>query len=266
MEEPQSQTTPSATSQPTVELGKADRFKRSFFQILIGCLIGAAIIAITAVLIGSFSDILARALGTIAVVALHAMLSFSYISETEKRNKKDGGRSIDLFSNFVFVLIIFSFITSLFALWQLLGGEVALRLFGVYGVLLFATMHADVMYRIRRFDSKLDGVVTANYVSMAVVVIMLTFVIFSNELADLGDAFYRILAAVGIIDATLSITAIIMHKLYLQKHPDAAAMYGSENTVRSKGFLSNPFVVLILIYLVLQVVAALIGVVMTARN
>jgi hypothetical protein len=32
-----------------------------------------------------------------------------------------------------------------------------------------------------------------------------------------------LLAALGIIDATMTITAIIMHKMYLQKHPAVAA-------------------------------------------
>src|SRR3989344_5441087 len=121
-------------------LSKTDRFKRIFFQILIGYLLGAAAVAVIAVLVGSFNDTLGRALGTIAVVALHAVLSFSYITEAEKRDKKDGGRSIELFSNTVFTLIVVSFITSVFAIWQLLDGTITLKLYMSYGVLLFATL------------------------------------------------------------------------------------------------------------------------------
>jgi hypothetical protein len=240
----------------TKPLGKADKFKRSFFQILIGCLLGAASIAVIAVLVGSFNDVLGRALATIGVVALHASLGFSYISETEKRNKKDGGRSVEVFGDAVFVLVIFSFITSVFAIWQLLDGGIAIKLYMLYGVLLFATLHADVLYRIRRFTKNIDAVVSANYFFMLLVVLMLSLVIFSDA-SGLGEMFYRILAAAGIVDATLSITAIIMHKLHLQKHPELAT--GQEASAQSKSFLRNPLVVLLLIFLLFQVVGSFIG-------
>ena len=240
-------------------LNRAERFKRSFFQILIGCLLGAAAIAVIAVLVGSFNDTLGRALGTIAMVAIHAILSFSYISETEKRDKKDGGRSTELFSNTVFVLIVVSFITSVFAIWQLLDGSLTLKLYMSYGVILFATLHADVLYRIRGFEKRIDNVVTANYFFMAIVVAMLFVIIFSDSPSDLGEFYYRLLAAVGIIDATITITAIIMHKLYLQKHPVLAASSAQTPTAQSKNFWKNPLVILLLIFLAFQVIGTIIG-------
>jgi len=242
------------TEQP---LSKAGRFKRSFFQVLIGCLLGAAAIAVIAVLVGSFNDTLGRALGTIAMVAIHAILSFSYITEIEKRGKKDVGRSIELFSNTVFVLIVVSFITSVFAIWQLLGGSLTAKLYMSYGVLLFATLHADILYRIRSFDKRIDSVVTVNYFFMAIVATMLFIIIFSNSSSDLGEFYYRLLAACGIIDATMTITAIIMHKLYLQKNPVLAASAAEIATPQSKNFWKNPWVVLLLIFLAFQVIGSI---------
>lgn len=252
----QSTDTTSVTEEATI-LDRTEKLKRLFFKILIGCLLASASIAVIAVLVGSFSDTLGRALGTIAMVAFHALLSFSYISETDKRNKKDGGRSIELFSNTVFVLIVLSFITSIFAIWQLLGGDLTARLYMIYGVLLFATLHADVLYRIRSFEKNIDNVVTANYVLMTIVVIMLITLILTGDPGALGDVFYRVLAACGIIDATLTITAIIMHKMYLQKHPVAAAE-ASASSPRTKNFWRNPLVVIILIYLTFQVIGSII--------
>jgi hypothetical protein len=242
-------------------LSRAERFKRSFFQILIGCLLGAAAIAVIAVLVGSFNDTLARALGTIAMVALHAILSFGYITETEKWDKKAGGRSIELFSNTIFVLIVASFITSIFAIWQLLDGRLTLKLYMSYGVLLFATLHADVLYRIRGFEKRIDNLVTANYFLMAIVVTMLFVVIFSDSPSDLGEFYYRLLAAVGITDATMTITAIIMHKLYLQKHPELAASFAQVVAEKSKNFWKNPLVILLLIFLAFQVIGTIVGLV-----
>lgn len=156
--------TPPANSSPD-GLTKASKLKRIFFQVLIGCLVASASIAVIAVLLGSFNDTLRRALATIAMVAIHAILSFSYISSSEQKDEKDGGRSIELFSNTVFVLIVLSFITSVFAIWELLTGKFTTQLYLGYGVLLFATLHADVLYRIRGFEKKIDTVITANYLS-----------------------------------------------------------------------------------------------------
>lgn len=248
----------------TKALSKSEKLKRSFFQVLIGCLLGAAAIAVIAVLIGSFSDILGRALGTIAVVALHALLAFGYINETEKHDKKDGGRSIELFSNTVFALITISFITSVFAIWELLGGEIAFKLYLFYAVVLFATLHADVLYRIRGFEKRIDTIVAANYIFMAVVAAMLSVIIFSSSPSDLGEFFYRLLAASGIVDATITITAVIMHKMYLQKHPELAARGAQSDAARSKNFWKNPLVVLLLIFLAFQVMGSLIGLVLSS--
>jgi hypothetical protein len=249
----------SGSTEAMKPLNKTDRLKRSFFQVLIGCLLGAASIAVIAVLVGKFNDVLGRSLGTIAMVALHATLSFSYIAETGKRDKKDGGRSIELFGNTVFVLIALSFITSIFAIWQLLDGSLTLKLYLSYGVLLFATLHADILFRIRRFERQIDNVVTANYFLMATVVTMLFIVIFSGQPSDLGEFFYRLLAAAGIIDATMTITAVILHKLYLQKHPELAASAELTPSARSKNFWKNPLVILLLIFLTFQVIGSLVA-------
>jgi hypothetical protein len=243
-------------------LSKSDKLKSSFFKILIGCLIGAASIAVIAVLAGSFSDILARALGTIAAVALHAIVSLSYIAETEKRDNNIPNRSLELFSNAVFVIIVISFITSIFAIWQLLDGSLTIRLYLMYGVLLFANFHADILYRIRKFENRIDNIVTANYFLMSAVVVMLAILIFSSDPSDLEEIFFRILAALAIIDATLTITAIIMHKLYLQKHPDLIVKTENTNSSQSKSFWKNPIVILLLIFLGFQIIGSLIALVM----
>lgn len=242
----------------TDPLSKTDKFKRIFYQILIGCLLASAAIAVVAVLAGGFNHTLGRALATIAMVALHSLLSFGYISETEKQDKKDGGRSTEFFSNTVFTLIVISFMTSIFAIWQVLDGSITLRLYASYGVLLFAILHADVLYRIRSFEKRIDSVVASNYFFMAIVVAMLFVIIFSGSPSDLGAFYYRVLAASAIIDATMTITAIIMHKMYLQKHPRLAAE-AAHATAAPKNFWRNPLVVLLLIFLAAQVIGTLIG-------
>ena len=252
--------TNTATDDKPKVLTKTDKLKRSFFEILIGCLVGAAGIAVVAVLVGSFNDTLGRALGTIAMVALHAVFGFGYLTETEKRNTKDHTQGSELLSNTVFTLIAVSFITSVFAIWQLVTGDITLKLYLSYGVLLFAALHADALYRIRGFDKKIDTTVAVNYVFMSIVVIMLLVLIFSSDAELLGEFFYRILAASGIVDATLSITAIIMHKMYVQKHPPAVAESEKAAPAKQpKSALHNPLVVIVLIFLAFQLVGSFIA-------
>jgi hypothetical protein len=193
-------------------------------------------------------------------LALHAALSFSYVTTAEKQDKKDGGRSIELFSNIVFALIVISFITSIFAIWQILGGLVTFKLYVAYGILLFATLHADVLYRIRRFEKTIDSIVNANYVLMAIVVLMLFVATFSGSLSELPSFFYRLLAATAIIDATMTITAVIMHKMYLQKHPVLTAAQNAQlTTEKSKNFWRNPLVIVLMFLLAAQVIGSLIA-------
>lgn len=252
-------------AEETKILTKSEKLKRSFFQILIGCLLGSAAIAVIAVLFGSFNEVLGRSLGTIGMVALHALLAFSYVNETEKKDKKDGGRSIDLFSNTMFVLIVVSFITSVFAIWDLLPEGLTLKLYMAYFVIIFATLHADVLYRIRGFEKKIDTIVTTNYFFMTAVVLMLFVIIFSADPSDLGGFYFRLLAAVGIIDATMSITAIIMQKLHLQKLPELA----NDNNVvaasgQSRNLWKNPLVILLIIFLGFQIVGGVVALIIAS--
>lgn len=237
-------------------LDKTEAFKRTFFQILIGCLVAAAAIAVIAVLLGSFNEILGKALSTIVAVAAHAAISFGYIAETEKRNRRESRRSTDLFSNIVFVLVVLSFITSVFTIWELLGVVLAGKLYLIYGILLFATLHADVLYRIQALEKKIDTIVTINYGFTSAVVLMLSVVVLMDNPSDLGELFYRILSAAGIIDATMTITAIIMQKLYLQKHPEPITPTTSQ---QAKNFWENPLVKLLLIFLAFQVIGGLVS-------
>jgi tetrahydromethanopterin S-methyltransferase subunit B len=255
--------TPQVTSDPVAgqekTLSRAEKLKRAFFQILIGCLIGAASIAVIAVLIGSFNDILSRALWTIAMVALHAIISLSYLSDVEKREKNKCEHMSEFFSNIVFGLIVLSFITAVFAIWQLLDGSLTLKFYLLYGILLFATLHADLLYRIRKIDNKIDNLVTANYIFIIIVVVMLTVDVFFDSTAELGDMFYRVLAAAAIIDATMTLTAGVMYKLFLQKHPEliAANEENSSKPARSN-FLKDPLALIMVLLLGCLVTATIV--------
>lgn len=241
-------------------LSNSQKIKRLFFQVLIACLVATATLAVVAVLTGGFSDILGKAIGTIALVAFHAILSLGYITNSEKKESMPGAKTLGLFSTTVFTLIVLSFITSVFAVWGLLDSDLTFRLYGIYTIILFATLHTDVLYRMNGQDKKIDYVINANYVFIAIVASMLIFLILAGQsAANFGDMYYRILAALGIIDATLTISAVIMHKLFMQKHPEIAAAVDKANEKAGSNFWKNPIVILVLLYVFLQFMGLVFG-------
>jgi len=190
--------------------------KSVFFKVLIGCLIAAAGLAVVTVLIGQFNDLTVKALFTILLVALHSLVSISFITNNEKQDTFD---SLAFFTNVTFGIIILSFMTSITGVWGLLTGSMVWKLYMLYFVLLFATLHGEVLAKTLGKQENIDKIVKTNFVFMTFVVVMLLPVIFANDSSLLTAFYYRLLAAFGIIDATLTLIAVILHNLYVQKHP-----------------------------------------------
>lgn len=242
--------------------------KRFFFRILIACLVAAASLGVVTVLMGHFSDVLAKTLFTIFLVAAHAIISFGFISTNEKQKTLE---NLTIFTNVTFGVIVFSFITSIFGVWGIISGDLVGKLYSVYFVLLFATLHGEVLATMVKVQSDLAKYVIANYFFMLVVVVMLMPVIFVSDKADLGSFYYRLLAASGIIDATLSMVAIILHKLYLQKNPQTNDLaFSSPRTLGSTAMGAggqsvtipqkrgtNIFVKILIAYIVIQILGAI---------
>ena len=244
---------------------KLEKLKSLFLKILIGCLIAAAGLAVVTVLVGHFNDMLDRALFTILLVAAHSLVSFSFILNNEKEETFD---SLTFFSNVTFILIVVSFITATLGVWQVLGGDLVARLYELYFVLLFATLHGEVLAKTLGKQSSIDKVVFVNYGFMTVVILMLIPIIFVNDLSSLSSFYYRLLAAAGIVDATLTLIAVILHKLYIQKHPavvdpvfsvQPGAPHQPANQTGPSAvyrFGMNIFVLILLFYVGFQILAA----------
>lgn len=242
------------------------KVKRLFFQIMIGCLIAAAGIAVVTVLAGSFNELLGKALFTIVLIAVHALISFGFISNNEKQETFE---NLSFFTNATFTIIVLSFITSVFGVWEILPGELVGKLYMLYFVLLFATLHGEVLAKMVGNQTSLDGIIYGNYFFMALVVLMLIPVIFAADASIISDFYYRILAAAGIVDATLTLVAVIMHKLYLQKHPKivdpvfnaplpaGAVQSQGQQPAKPRSRVANIFLTLLVGYIVLQLLSGL---------
>jgi hypothetical protein len=197
----------------------AEKLKKLSIQIMIAGLIGAAVIAIVAVLAGSFNDTFKRALFTLLLVMFHALVSLAFLERTTQAPE----RSFKFFENAFFFIVVLSFFTSIFGVWEVLPGSLVGKLYLTYGVLLFACLHGQLLSQTRGKQSSIDTITDVNYVVMSLVILLILPLIWAAD-STLGSFYYRILAACGIVDATLTILAVIFHRMYLQKHPQAPSV------------------------------------------
>jgi hypothetical protein len=236
-------------------------FKKFFLFNLIGSLIISAIVAVITVLIGEFNEIAWRVLLTLFMVILHSLVCLGFIWDNEKQNTFE---RLGFFINTLFVLIVLSFITSILGVWKIIPGEFVGHLYLTYFLAAFASLHGDILSKALNKETYIDLIIYVNYLFMAIVVLMLLPVIYiDNSLKVLGEIYFRILGAVGIIDGTLSILTIIFYKLYMHKHPKIEnplenLRQGQKNKEpERKGGLSI-WVWLLIIYLLIQIVLPLI--------
>jgi hypothetical protein len=192
---------------------KTEQLKKLSIQVMVGSLIAAAVLAVVAVLAGSFNDTFVRALLTLGLVAFHALASLAFIGSTEKKSSQ-----LAVFNNTVFVVIVLSFFTSVLGTWEALSGALVGKLYLTYLIVLFASLHGEMLAQTLGKEAYINRVVYANYALMAFVILLLLPIVWSPD-TDFAGFYYRLLAASGIVDATLTILAVIFHRLYLQKHP-----------------------------------------------
>lgn len=192
-----------------------EQVKSLSIKVMIGSLIAAAGIAVVAVLVGSFNDVLSKALFTLFLITVHALASLGFVGvATGKDDSK-----LNIFNNTVFVIIVLSFITSIFGAWEVLPSEIVAKLYGTYFIGLFASLHGDLLFKVMGKENKIDLTVYINYFFMAIVILLLLPLVWLSN-TTFPDFYFRMLAASGIVDATLTILAVIWHKLYIQKHPE----------------------------------------------
>jgi hypothetical protein len=203
----------------------AEKLKKLSILVMVGGLIGAAVIAVIAVLAGSFNDTFGKALFTLLLVMLHALACLGFVEQTGKSKNT----SFKFFENAVFSIIVLSFFTSIFGVWGLFSGDIVGKLYLTYLVLVFACLHGQMLVETRGKQPSIDMIVNVNYVLMSLVVVLLLPLIWLAT-DGIPGFYYRLLAACGIIDGTLTILAVILHRLYLQKHPTAQSVIFSVTT------------------------------------
>ncbi len=246
-------------------------FKRFFLFNMVGSLIICALIAVVSILVGSFGYVAQKSLTTLFMIVIHSLIALAFIWDNEKQGTFN---RLSFFINTIFILIILSFLTSIFGIWGLIPGQVG-HCYMTYFVIAFAALHADILSKALHLEDYLDGIIYLNYVFMVGVVGMLIPVIFiQNAALVLEPIYFRFLAALGVLDGTLSILTIIFYKLHLIKHPRTDNQLGyipsdvaqtqlahgqslDSSKVKKKGL--SVWVWILIVYLVFQILGALMG-------
>jgi hypothetical protein len=185
---------------------------------LIGCLIIAAVVAVVAVLIGEINAVTGRVFATLFLAVLHSLVSLMFIWDDSRRNTFT---KLAFFTNTIFVLIILSFFTSMFGVWDVIQSKYIWDLYQTYFVVAFAALHGDILSKAMRKEGYMDIVIYINYLFIVILTTMLLPIIFIDRpTIVLSELYYRFLGASAIIDGTLSILTIIFYKLYMHKHPE----------------------------------------------
>ncbi len=233
-------------------------FKRFFIYNMIGSLIIVALVAVISVLISDVTQTSLRVISTLSMVVIHSLISLLFIWDNEKQGTFN---RLSFFINTLFILIVASFFTSIFGIWDIVSGETIGSLYQVYFILAFAALHGNILHKASGKEAHIDVTILLNYIFMAVVVIMLIPIIFlENAAKTLPDIFFRILGASAIIDGTLTILTIIFHKLHMHKHPKTENPlennwgYGEQAPPQKRRGGLSIWVWILIIYLVIQVV------------
>lgn len=235
----------------------SSQIKKHVINVMIGSLVGAAAIAVAAVLIGEFNDILSKSLFTLVVVMVHALASLGFLDSKTKKNNSD---ELIIFTNTIFILIVLSFVSSIFGIWGIFSGSLLVKLYSTYFITAFAVSHGEILYKASGVDKKINSMIHANYVFMCLVVGLILAVIWVGEVESFPSMYYRLLSAAAIIDTTLTVLIAILYKLHLQKHPELKKHIIDNNTESSdsgvagasKTRKSNPVIIILGIFLFFQ--------------
>ena len=233
--------------------------KKFFFYTLIVSLIISAVVAVVAVLFGEFNEKFGKVFLTLFMFIIHSfvLMIFTWEDEHQGTSSKFG-----FFSGVLFLILVFSIISSILGVWEILDSETIGKIYSTYFLMGFASLHGNILAKAFEKETYLDLIIFVNYLFMTIVVLMLLPIIFMSGqfIQSLGDFFPRVLAAAAIIDGTLTILVIIFYNLYMHKHPRTEGeLYNeaSQNGRGKKGRGLSIWVWILLIILFFQIILPL---------
>lgn len=228
-------------NQPELQLSNISQVKKYFLYVMIGGLVLSATISIIAVLIGEFNDYIQKSLLTTFSIVIHSMLALAFVSvNTEHHNEAD-----EIPLNTLFGIIVASFATSIFAIWDIMSGEIVGDCYLAYFYAIIAALLCRVLFQSNRTDKNTRALANSSMGVTVFLFVLLMPSVFVNYPALLPDIYYRLIAATAILLGTTSVLTAIMHRLYINKHPEINA------EVSNKKHFPNIIVVIIVVVILL---------------
>jgi hypothetical protein len=226
------------------------KLKKFFIYCLVGSLIMSALMAVVAVIAGEFNDITEKIFFTLSMVVAHSLVSLFFIWNDAK---KGAFEKLTFFVNVLFILIVLSFVTSILGVWEVMSEELLAKLYLSYFVFGLASLYYDILSQALGKEKHLDYIVYVSQFFILILVVMsLPAIFIENAIDNMGEMYFRIMAAIGIIVGTLSILTAIFLKLYNHKHPEIKQQTDGQPKKRW-----SIWIWLLLIYLFFQAISLL---------
>lgn len=195
---------------------KMSKLKIIFLYVLIGGLVVSALISVIALLVGSFNEVVQKALLTTLIFVSHALLALGLVSAD--RNNSIGKA---LIPTTILVTVAANMITSTLGTWEVWSGSYSWRALGVYALVIGAAFILKGVFMMNRKHTAIQSLVYATAGLVGLLTAMLATWILLDE-GVLGDLFYRGVAAVSILAVTVLIVTIIVSRILISKHPELA--------------------------------------------
>lgn len=201
---------------------KPAQIKKYLLYVMIGGLVISAFVSIVAVLIGEFNDFIQRSLFTTLSIVIHSLIALAFVSTgIEHRNKVD-----TIMVDTLFGITIASFATSVLSLWGVITGVIAGRLYLMYLYAFIAALLCHALLRANRIDKYIRMLANASIIITLFLLLLLMPSVFADYPYALPDVYFRIIAATAILLGTTSVLTAILHRLYMNKHPELHARQG----------------------------------------
>ncbi|HEY0965177.1 MAG TPA: hypothetical protein VGE13_01730 [Candidatus Saccharimonadales bacterium] len=209
---------PEESVEPSGNWTKSIPVKKYIMYVLIGGLVLSALISIVAVLAGEFNDTVGRAFGTTLTIMLHSLLGLLFLSV--KRSRSLSGA---ILINTTFTLIVASMMTSILGIWDIVPGRIVGDLYSTYLLTVVAALIISGLVSAHIKDKVVGGLAWGASGTVVVAFISLIPWIFAEFPASLPQFYFRVVAALFILAATVTILTVIFDRLFMIKHPELKA-------------------------------------------
>ncbi len=197
--------------------------KKILYVFLAGAVATAAV-AVIAIMTGGFTDTVGKTILTLLILISHTAVSILLLENLGKDREEPAARFAvsDLQITSVAALLFTgaSLLIAILATWSLVDdGEVLSKIYATMFVLLFAVAHSEALWYMR-VTKAAKALVPINLIFIGTVSAMLTYLLWLD--GDPSDLFNRSLASLAIIDATLTLSVIVIYSIYLKTLPKEA--------------------------------------------